>query len=173
LISFSELHSDHFSLMYDWFNKPHVQIFYSLRNWTKEEVFQKLLPYIAFDKGVHGFVTAADKHLIGYIQYYPIALHSWPEQDLPQHIINTAAGVDLFIGEESYIGQGWGTEIMNVFCQTVLSKKYRYCVVDPDVRNLASLRMFAKCGFCPHKTVNSRDALGNEVKLQLMLKLLA
>jgi RimJ/RimL family protein N-acetyltransferase len=159
--------------MYHWFNKPHVQRYYSLRDWTEEEVFQKLLPYIAFDKGVHGFVIAVDEYFIGYIQYYPIVLHPWPKQDLPPHIINTAAGVDLFIGEESYMGQGWEAKIVNVFCQTILSKQYRYCFVDPDIRNVASLRMFAKCGFCPHKIVNSKDTLGNEVKLQLMFKVLA
>jgi hypothetical protein len=45
--------------------------------------------------------------------------------------------------------------------------------IDPDIRNVASRRMFAKCGFCPHKIVNSKDTLGNEVKLQLMFKVLA
>jgi RimJ/RimL family protein N-acetyltransferase len=70
MISFSELHSDHFSLMHHWFNKPHVQRYYSLRDWTEEEVFQKLLPYIAFDKGVHGFVIGIDEYSMGYIQYY-------------------------------------------------------------------------------------------------------
>lgn len=56
MIEFKPLTFDDMPLMHHWFNLPHVQKYYSLRDWTQDEVTQKLYPYITNQKPVSGFV---------------------------------------------------------------------------------------------------------------------
>lgn len=170
IIQFVPLNEFHFSLICQWFNKPHVQAFYSLRVWTSEEVRNKLTPYLQHEKGIKGFVIYLDKQPVGYTQCYPIKDHPWENQDLPDDVILEAGGLDLFIGEEEYLGKGVSFQIINSFLKEHIWPSYKYCLVDPDVRNKASLRLFQKCGFARHKCIDYIDALGQSVMLQLLIK---
>ena len=169
-IDFEPLNESHFVLICQWFNKPHVQAFYSLRAWTLEEVQKKLTPYLQHVKGIKGFVIYLKKQPLGYIQSCPIKDHPWENQDLPDEIIQEAGGFDLFIGEEGYLGKGVGFQIVNSFLKEHIWPSYRYCLADPDVRNEASLRLFQKCGFVSHKRIECMNALKQNVTLQLLVK---
>ena len=57
------------------------------------------------------------KRPIGYIQSYPLKDHPWENQDLSNKIVQQAAGIDLFIGEEECLGKGLGCEIINYFLE--------------------------------------------------------
>lgn len=167
-IQFEPLSESHFELIHCWFNRPHVQAFYSLRPWTLEEVRQKLTPYL---KGkIEGFVIYLEKRPIGYIQSCPIQDYPWEGQELPDEIAQEAAGFDLFIGEEEYLGKGVGSQIVDSFLTTHIWPRYRYCLVDPDLRNGASIRLFEKCGFRKHKQIRHQNPLGEQVDLLLYLK---
>ncbi len=96
-IQFKPLNQSHFNLMLYWFNKTHVQAFYSLRTWTYEEVCKKLEPYIRRENQISSFIICLNEHPIGYIQSYPIKDHSWENQDISEEVIQEAAGFDLFI----------------------------------------------------------------------------
>lgn len=75
-------------LMYRWFNLPHVQKFYSLREWAEKEVLEKLKLYITGEKPVSGFIVLMDENPIGYVQQYKISEqyevgdYSWLDQGL-------------------------------------------------------------------------------------------
>lgn len=107
-ISFHPLAFTDIPLMFQWFNKPHVQQFYSLRPWTIDEVKDKLTPYILGEKPVYGFIAYVDKSPIGYIQTCRISDYPWPEQDFSDDVVQSAAGVDIFVGEENCLHQGLG-----------------------------------------------------------------
>ncbi len=169
-INFESLNESHFVLIHQWFNKPHIQAFYSLRSWTLEEVRKKLIPYLQGEKQMKCFVIYQGKHPVGYIQSYPIQEHPWENQDLSDEVIREAAGIDLFIGEEEYLGKRLGCKIINSFLGKYIWPFYRYCLADPDIRNEASLRLFQKCGFVAHKLIFSKDALQRSVTLQLLIK---
>lgn len=169
-ILFKPLDESHFDLMLDWFNKPHVQAFYSLRNWTHEEVYKKLKPYVRGENHISSFIIYLEDHPIGYIQSYPVKDHPWEKQDLSEEIIQEAAGFDLFIGEERFLNQGLGKQIIDAFLTKHIWPKYQYCFVDPDTRNEASLRLFQKCGFIEHKQIDSQNALKQMVILKLLMK---
>ena len=47
---------------------------------------------------------------------------------------------------------------------------YRYCFVDPDIRNEASTRLFQKRGFIEHKQIDSQNALKQPVALKFLMK---
>lgn len=169
-IHFEALNQSHFELILHWFNKPHVQAFYSLRPWTYEEVCKKLLPNVSQDKNLTSFMIYFENHPVGYIQSYPVKDHPWENQDISEEIVQEASGLDLFIGEEEQLRKGLGKKIIENFLENYIWPSYRYCFVDPDVRNEASIRLFRKCGFIEHKQIDSQNALKENVKLKLMLR---
>jgi aminoglycoside 6'-N-acetyltransferase len=169
-ISFHPLDETHFSLIHRWFNQLHVQKFYSFRSWTLEEVEKKLTPYLRNEKGIQAFIIYFGKMPFGYIQSCPIKEHPWEDQALSDDIVQEAAGVDLFIGEEALLYQGFGQQIIESFLKEHVWPYYRYCLTDPDIQNEASMRLFQKCGFRKHKEIETLDALKRKAVLQLFIK---
>ena len=78
-------------------------------------------------------------------------------------------GLDLFIGGCDWIGAGWGYRIVRKFIQTRVYPQYQYCVVDPDVDNIAAIRCYEKLRFKEHKVIDSMDALQRLTRLKLMV----
>lgn len=169
-ISFTPLSEEHFRLIHTWFNEPHVQSFYSLRAWTIEEVRQKLTPYIQGVGGMECYIISIDKTPMGYIQCYPVKKHLWDNQNLVEEVIQNSAGMDLFIGEKEFMGKGLGGQILETFLKNYIWTRYKYCLVDPDIRNEISIRLFKKCGFRKHQQISSKDALNRPATLQLFIR---
>lgn len=169
-ISFTPLCEEHFALIHTWFNEPHVKSFYSLRTWTIDEVRQKLTPYIQGVGGMECYIISIDKTPVGYIQCYPVKEHPWDNQNLVEEVIQNSAGMDFFIGEKKFIGKGLGYQILEAFLKNYIWTRYKYCLVDPDIRNDISLRLFKKCGFHKHQEIRSKDALNRLVTLQLCIQ---
>lgn len=169
-ITFISLNEEHFPLIHVWFNKLHVQTFYSLRAWTIEDVRQKLTPYLQSMGDIKCYIVFLGKKPVGYLQCYPVKKHPWDNQDLSEDIVQDSAGLDLFIGEEELIGKGLGCQILKTFLKMHIWPHYRYCLADPDIRNEASLRLFKKSGFRECQLIKSADALKRPVTLQLFIK---
>lgn len=155
--------------MHQWFNMPHVQRFYSLRPWTEIEVLEKLKPYILGDKPVTGFVILIDDTPIGYLQSYKVCDYPWPKQNLSQEIIDSAIGMDLFIGNNSMIGKGLGSKVIQEFIHSKVWPEFQYCIVDPDVENKAAIRCYERLKFKEHVLIETVDALERPTKLKLMM----
>lgn len=169
-IFFESLDEKHFSLVHKWFNLTHVQAFYSLREWTIEEISKKLEPYIQGVGEIRCYIVCIHGKSIGYVQSYPVKLHPWDNQNLSESVIQDSAGVDLFIGEEKYIGKGNACKILDAFLEQYIWPFYRYCLADPNILNEPSLRLFKKCGFQECCLIRTKDALQRPVTLQLFIK---
>lgn len=156
--------------MHYWFNQPHIQEFYSLRAWTLEEVEKKLMPYIQQTVPVYGYIISYQLKPIGYLQYYSVVDYPWPEQELSDSIAQQAAGLDFFIGESAFVGRGFGGQIIEQCLDQLIWPKFSYCLVDPDIRNIRSFKMFKKNGFLPHKNLDIKNALNFPITVQLMVK---
>ena len=170
-ITFKTLSLTDITLMHRWFNMPHVQKFYSLRHWNKQEVLKKLKPYISGEKPVSGFIIFLDERPIGYVQSYRLIDFPWEDQDFPNDIVCHAAGMDLFIGNPDWIWKGLGFKIIHKFLDEKIWPKFRYCVVDPSIENKAAIRCYEKLGFIEHKIIHTKDALGSPTTLKLMINL--
>jgi aminoglycoside 6'-N-acetyltransferase len=169
-LSFSDV-----PLMCQWYNLPHVQKFYSLRQWTEKEVLEKLKLHITGEKPVLGFIVLMGEDPIGYVQQYKISEqyevsdYFWLDQNLSQAIVNNAAGMDLFIGDEKFIGKGIGSAIIKAFIESKIWSQFQYCVVDPDVRNISAIKCYEQLNFQDHAVIDTENELGQPVKLNLMI----
>lgn len=169
-ITFKPLAFSDIPIMHQWFNKPHVQAFYSLRQWIEQEVLEKLKPYILSDNPVNGFIILINQQPIGYVQYYNVKDYPWNNQNLSEDIIEHAAGMDLFIGEERFIGKGLGGEIIKNFLDAMIWPQFQYCIVDPDVNNTAAIRCYEKLHFKEHAIIEAENALKYVTRLKLMIR---
>lgn len=103
---------------------------------------------------MHAFVIEVDKVPVGYIQYYD--KYDFPPQQgysvegLPESL----AAIDFYIGEENYIGQGIGTEILRLFLKEHVFVKFDACFVDPDTANKVAIRAYEKAGFTIVKEIS-------------------
>lgn len=156
-------------LIHRWFNAPHVMTFYSLRRWTEQEVLNKLKPYILGKDPVYGFIVTMNGNPIGYIQQYSVKDYPWPNQQLPDEIIQNSAGFDMFIGEFHLIGKGLGKKIAFKFIEDYIWPKFRHCILDPDVRNHRAIRCYETLNFRQHMDITSKNPLGKDVNLKLMI----
>ena len=169
-IIFRVLRPSDVSIVYQWFNLPHVQAFYSLRSWTESEVSEKVSPYFDGTNGVQGYIAEKEGQPFGYAQVYAVKNFPWENQDLPKDVLETVAGMDLFIGDPLALGQGLGQKMIESFLNQIVWKKFNFAIVDPDSHNTASIRCFEKSGFKLHKIIDSKTALGKSCQLQLMIK---
>lgn len=169
-IKFKQLSFEDIPLIYEWFNLPHVRAYYSLRSWSKDEVLQKLEPYLTGEKPVLGFIIKINNQPIGYIQQYKVIDFPWDNQDLPNEIINNSAGIDLFIGNSDFLGKGFGYKIIKQFLNEQIWPRFNYCIVDPQINNKPAIRCYEKLGFKKHKIIETKDALNYDTNLVLMIK---
>jgi aminoglycoside 6'-N-acetyltransferase len=122
-----------------------------VRWWTQRKTFEEVeahyLPTIEGSEPTDHFIALLDGEALGMIQAYVVS--DYPEWAALLGEGEGVAGVDLFIGEESMIGRGLGTEMISGFVQEIVFARRETVAVtaDPDVRNTASVRAFEKAGF--------------------------
>ncbi|KKP35855.1 MAG: GCN5-like protein N-acetyltransferase [candidate division TM6 bacterium GW2011_GWF2_32_72] len=131
------------SLLYTWFQKPHVVEWWPVPK-KEEDFFNSFLKRIR--DGVVPYIVLSDNRPIGYIQSYDIAQskkHAWLPP-LPGKII----GIDQFIGEPDCLGKGIGTLFIKKFVKNLIDKNNDITViVDPEPNNFAAIRCYEKVGF--------------------------
>ncbi|MBN1858617.1 GNAT family N-acetyltransferase [Candidatus Bipolaricaulota bacterium] len=166
-ISFAPLREADLPLLCRWLNNPLVFRWYGGRARTSAELYAKYLPRIRGDEPTRGYIIASRETPIGYIQSYRIADHPdyAAQAALPDDL--DPAGVDLFIGEDSFRHQGLGPKILKRFLEKELfaSSPVTGCVVCPDPENKAAIRAYHKAGFASVKQIETTE--GPELLMRL------
>jgi RimJ/RimL family protein N-acetyltransferase len=165
-LTFAQLNSSYFPVLLRWFNRPHVQAFWSLRNWSLEEIKAKYLPRLT-DPTIQAWVAFVNQAPIAFIQSYSVKNHPWPGQHIPDEMVEKSAGIDFFIGEESFLRRGYGTLILQKFIREHLSD-FDFIFADPDRENVASMAFFKSLGFKPYQVLKMKNALGEWREYELM-----
>lgn len=84
---------------------------------------------------------------IGYCQMYPLDKESQKEYNY-QSSKDIVYGVDQFIGEPDYWGQGIGTAFMKLLLDYLINiKNAETVILDPHTDNLRAIRCYEKAGF--------------------------
>jgi len=167
-ITFRKITFDDVALFEKWSEKPHIR-----HTWPFEAYGSSAREYIL--KKIEGdgydypFFILVDEKPIGYIQYCDLFAYRNICQDLKGVFTNEPEGtycIDLFIGEDCFLGKGYGTQIMQEFSDMLFSKhEVKRIVIDPWVENERAIRCYEKIGF---KYV--REAFDGVRQVQVMEK---
>jgi RimJ/RimL family protein N-acetyltransferase len=135
-----------------WLAEPHVSKWW-LEPPTVEHVDAEYGGCTRGDMRTRVYVAWLDGRPVGVIQSYIV-------DDYPEHLAiihgSEEVGIDYFIGNTDYIGQGYGHKMISSFIDTIVRRQYPRAiavVADPDVANIASIRSLARAGFTPYDIV--------------------
>lgn len=145
LITFSRLKEQDLPLMHRWLNTLHVVQWYEKKETKFDEVEKKYMPRITGQEPTKPFLIEINGIPIGYIQEYYVD----DDPEIKPYIKGKCVGLDLFIGEESYLGKGLGSRILKEFMDQVVFQEegIEGCIVDPSPANKRMIRVNEKAGF--------------------------
>lgn len=145
--SFQPLTRQEFPMIINWLAKPHV------KKWWPEPEANLAAVEKEFGASIDGteptkvYLAIVEDKPIGIIQCYQLSDYPKYQKTIK---LDNAVGVDLFIGEEAYVGKGYGTAMIKQFVEEIIRRQYpdaKYAISDPEVKNFASIRAFEKAGF--------------------------
>ena len=146
-ITFRSLSIEDMQSLFLWLLRPHVEKWYARAPSTFAEVVAKYGPRTQRESPVRAFMILVDGKEAGYIQAYPMDL--FPDYAGRLGCEPGVEGIDLFIGEEAFLGWGLGARAIRRFVEeNVFSRpNVPACIAGPVEGNLASIRAFEKAGF--------------------------
>jgi RimJ/RimL family protein N-acetyltransferase len=149
--------------MHRWLATDHVSEWYPIDDIPKpplDLVHSHYLPMIRGEQRTHPYVILLSGAPIGFIQTYLIRDH--PEYAQAVQVGEGAAGVDLFIGEESAVHRGLGPKILRRFLREIVFVRLgpSACIIGPQPQNTSAIRAYEKTGFRYLKTVRTHGSPG-------------
>lgn len=113
--------------------------------------------------GWDSFILCLQGRPIGYLQCFDLALDTGRTFPLERR---ATRGIDLFIGEPAYLGQGHGAAFLRLAAEWLLAQPgVRRVIGDPEPANRRSRRAFEKAGF---RDSGERTVPGGSVRLMVL-----
>jgi RimJ/RimL family protein N-acetyltransferase len=147
-ITFQTMTAIHLPLWQKWIVKPHVKSVWFIKGYEPADYVHQKIKGNGYD---YPFIIYLNDQPIGYIvccDLYAYRTYCTHPKGL---FTNAAPGtfcMDLFIGEETYLNQGYGTKIVKAFANLVLERfKANTVLIDPAVSNKRAIRCYEKAGF--------------------------
>jgi Acetyltransferases, including N-acetylases of ribosomal proteins len=136
-------HSD-IPLLTEWLNKDYISKWYhDTDDWLREINGRN-------DKfnWIHHFIVMDEQTPVGFCQYYDCydadGMENWYEVVRRGDTFS----IDYLIGNESYLGKGYGKSIVKLLTETVFKEeKAKQIIVQPDEDNYASNHVLMANGF--------------------------
>ncbi|MBL8029509.1 MAG: GNAT family N-acetyltransferase [Fibrobacteres bacterium] len=143
------LEEHHISLIDCWLRKEHAkQWFQDPEEWINEII--KRDSEFSFLKH---FIVYSDNKPIGFCQFYLCA--DADEEEFRMFPKEGTYSIDYLIGEEDYLGKGFGKEMILKLCSIVFNKDdSKMIVVKPDNDNFLSRTVLTSAGFSFDKAHN-------------------
>jgi aminoglycoside 6'-N-acetyltransferase len=140
-------------LLHSWLNEPHVRQWYYDYEGREPALEFVQAEYFDDDDPTRAFIFATDGRDAGYIQTYRIG--DWDEYARAIGVTETAAGVDMFIGEPDLIHRGLGPTVIEAILEEVFADpSIESCIIGPEVNNAAAIRCYEKAGFTYLRTAD-------------------
>lgn len=169
VITFKLLTEDDLLLLYDWFQKPHIQQWYARgERYTLDMIKEKYLPRILKPMSIPNYIVSLNHRPIAYIQLYCVKDYL-PDGITDDHHpffanleLNKVYGIDMFIADENHLNKGYGTLILSHFIKEHVKNKFTHLVTDPLKTNKNAIHFFEKNGFkknSPHPSQSANELL--------------
>ncbi len=142
-IKIRKFNDEDLNLFIKWLNKDHVKKWYEQPESWIEEITKCNNNY----QWINHFIVTNEDEPIGFCQYYDCFnakdLEDWYEVKKP----NTMFSIDYLIGEEQYLGKGYGKEIVKSITELIKKNHSGQIVVQPDKENLHSCKALLANGY--------------------------
>ena len=146
-IAFRPFVADDLQQVFLWLIRPHVARGYAKPPNSFMEAVAKYGPRTAPGNAVRAYIVNIDGKDLGYAQVYDVASFD----DYAARLDGEAglACMDLFLGEESVLGNNVGPRVIQRFVKEIVfaDPTARACVAGPGEGNVAAIRAFEKAGF--------------------------
>lgn len=142
LLKIRMLHDEDIPLLKAWLHKEHVSKWYENPDSWLAEVDGRFDTY----SFINHFIALYDGNPIGFCQYYTCAdaNEDWYGEISPVG----SYSIDYLIGEENYLGKGFGKAIVDLLVKTVFSlNEAQRIIVLPEMENTASCNTLLANGF--------------------------
>lgn len=154
---FKPLMESNFHVIESWLKKPHVKEFWDDGE-TWQESYEKYVRRTSSNIVEQFIIYYLDKPL-GYIQFYwahKVGNGWW--ENVPDDVV----GIDQYIGEEEFLGQGHGTNMIKCFVELLFNNyKISKIITDPSPNNLRAIKCYEKVGFKNINVIETPDGLAN------------
>lgn len=162
---FRPLDKGDFQLFAEWLAKPHVHKWWHEPG-TVEFVAKEYGACTDGDFTTRVYVVQDGLQPIGIIQSF--MLESYPET---ANLLKTpgAFSIDYLIGDEDYVGHGYGTRMIRVFIDRLARHLYPDATgvaTSAEIGNLASLGALRKAGFEPGEIVQGEHGPEQVMRLR-------
>ena len=130
--------------MKKWLDKKYISKWYlNSEDWL-EELEKRNTEFF----WINHLIIEKDSIVIGFCQYYDCYyannIEDWYNVERPNHIFS----IDYLIGEESYLGKGYGKKVVSLLTETIRkNKKIDEIIVQPDEKNIASIKVLTANGY--------------------------
>jgi aminoglycoside 6'-N-acetyltransferase len=146
-----------YEVMARWLSDPAVLEWYEGRDdpFDIDRVARKFGPRVMGEERVVPCIIEHGPDPIGYIQFYPLNADQMAEYDLE---LQTAFGIDMFIGEPRLWGQGLGSRALDCLARHLIEeRRATVLTLDPQVSNLRAIRAYEKAGFARAKLLPDNE----------------
>ncbi len=143
MFNFRRVKEEDFIKLYNWLISEHIKEFwYPDSAFSFDEIIKKYKDRLVEGK-VDMFVIVFKGLDIGFIQSYFI------EDLTPFKVTELSKGIDLYIGDLSYIHKGFGKNIIRDFIKIHIFniESVKYAGIDPEVNNIIAIKAYEKAGF--------------------------
>lgn len=147
-ISFKKFNKEDLLLWGKWIEKPHVKKVWFIEGYETADYINEKIKGNGYD---YHFIIYLDNIPVGYIQCSDLYAYKTKCSEPKGLFTNEEKGtfcIDLFIGEETYLNKGYGTEIVKAFSKKVFNEfGAKKILIDPATSNKRAIRCYEKAGF--------------------------
>jgi len=136
-------HSD-IALITEWLNKDYILKWYH----DTEDWLQEISGRNDAFNWIHHFIIMDEETPVGFCQYYDCCdandMEAWYEVEKRGDTFS----IDYLIGDEEYLGKGYGKRIVKLLTETIRQKEHaNQIIVQPDEDNHASNHVLMANGY--------------------------
>jgi len=167
MISIRKMSIQDYEVVTKWLSTPEVLEYYGDIHspFSLEQVIKKYESRIIGEIPITPYIALLNTIPIGFMQNYRVI-----EKDQlafgyqKKQIIY---GMDMFIGEPTLFGKGYGTQMVIKFVNDLfLTTDAEIIILDPKITNTRAIRCYEKCGFVKVKKINHKTCwLMNKLKI--------